>query len=151
MTVLEPASGQFRSGVHHFPLRVYFEDTDFSGIVYHANYLRFMERARSDMLRLAGIDQLATYEAGEGVYAVAAMDIKYKRPAKLDDVLIVESRVTRVRAAATEIEQLVLLNGELAVQALVTAALVGPEGRPMRQPKGWRETFNSLMDQAKGE
>ncbi|MGB3723938.1 MAG: YbgC/FadM family acyl-CoA thioesterase [Pacificimonas sp.] len=148
---IAPTSGQFHHGVHRFPIRVYFEDTDFSGIVYHANYLRFMERARSDMLRLAGIDQVATYRAGEGVYAVAAMDIKYKRPARLDDVLIVESRVTRVRAAATEIEQLILLKGELAVSALVTAALVGPEGRPMRQPQGWKDEFNSLMKQAKGE
>src|SRR3546814_6626357 len=64
-----PASGRFIAAEHHFPLRVYFEDTDLSGLVYHANYLRYMERARSDMLRIAGIDQRGNLEGGEGVYA----------------------------------------------------------------------------------
>lgn len=155
MTLLpEPASGRFQDGVHLFPIRVYFEDTDLSGIVYHANYLRYMERARSDMLRLAGIDQRTTFEAGEGVYAVASLEIQYKRPAKLDDILTVESRVTRVRAAATEIRQSILRSGELVTMALVTAALVAPEAsgqnRPIRQPAAWRDTFKSLMDRAKG-
>ncbi|MGB7406151.1 MAG: hotdog domain-containing protein, partial [Pacificimonas sp.] len=106
----------------------------------------------SEMLRLAGIDQRETFEAGEGVYAVADMQIAFKRPAKLDDVLIVESRVTRVRAAATEIEQLVLCEGALAVRAVVTAALVAPDGvggmRPVRQPARWREEFTRLMQES---
>ena len=147
----EPASGVFSHGVHHFPIRVYFEDTDLSGIVYHANYLRYMERARSDMLRLAGIDQRAAFEAGEGVYAVADLRIAYRRPARLDDVLIIQSRVTRVRAAATQIEQLIVRGGETVTKALVTAALVAPEGRPMRQPESWREAFTGLMKQAEGD
>ena len=142
---LQPASGTFGAGIHRFPIRVYFEDTDLSGIVYHANYLRFMERARSDMLRLAGIDQRAAFEAGEGVYAVADLSIQYKRPAKLDDVLIVESRVRRVRAAATEIEQLILRGGELITRGLVIAALVAPDGKPVRQPAEWRALFTELM------
>jgi acyl-CoA thioester hydrolase len=80
---VRPADGRFVHGVHHFPLRVYFEDTDLSGMVYHANYLRFMERARSDMLRAAGIDQRAAQDAGTGVYAVVDAAIRYRRPAAL--------------------------------------------------------------------
>ena len=85
---------------HHFALRVYFEDTDVAGIVYHANYLKFIERARSDMLRAAGIDQRAAIESGEGVYVVAEAHIKYRAPARLDDDLLVLSEVELVRAAS---------------------------------------------------
>ena len=81
MTSAPYPGGRFVGREHHFPLRIYFEDTDFSGLVYHANYLRYMERARSDMLKCAGIDQRAAFEAGEGVYAVSELDIKYKSPA----------------------------------------------------------------------
>ena len=81
-----PATGRFVAAVHHFPLRIYFEDTDLSGLVYHANYLRYMERARSDMLRAAGIDQRAAHDNGTGVYAVTDLTIRYRRPARLDDV-----------------------------------------------------------------
>ena len=96
------------SGTHHFALRVYFEDTDVAGIVYYANYLKFMERARSDMLRAAGIDQRAAIEGGEGVYVVAEANIKYRRPAKLDDDLLVLSEVEEVRAASCVIHQRVM-------------------------------------------
>jgi tol-pal system-associated acyl-CoA thioesterase len=96
---LSPSSGRFIEGVHHFPVRIYFEDTDAGGIVYHANYLRYMERARSDMLRLLGIDQRASIETGEGVYAVTRVEIEYRAPAKLDDDLIVVSRMERVSGA----------------------------------------------------
>ena len=98
-----PATGRFLSAVHHFPLRIYFEDTDLSGLVYHANYLRYMERARSDMLRIAGIDQRENHESGGGVYAVTDLNIRYRRPARLDDDLMVVSRVTDVRAASCSI------------------------------------------------
>src|SRR6218665_359565 len=97
------APGRFEGLEHHFVLRVYFEDTDLSGVVYHANYLRFMERARSDMLRLVGVDQRGVMEAGGGAYAVSELAIKYHRPAKLDDALVVVSRLTRLRAAAVVI------------------------------------------------
>ena len=70
------AEGGFVGHEHHLPIRVYFEDTDFSGVVYHANYLRFMERARSEMLRAAGVDQRAAFDAGEGAYAVSELTIK---------------------------------------------------------------------------
>ena len=77
----QPYEGAFVGGTHHFALRVYFEDTDVAGIVYHANYLKFIERARSDMLRAAGIDQRAAIESKEGVYVVAEARIRYCAPA----------------------------------------------------------------------
>jgi acyl-CoA thioester hydrolase len=88
----QPHSGRFDGVERRLPIRVYFEDTDLSGVVYHANYLRFMERGRSDMLRLAGIDQRAVFEAGEGAYAVASLAIRYRAPARLDDALVVHPR-----------------------------------------------------------
>ena len=102
---------------HHFALRVYFEDTDVAGIVYHANYLKFIERARSDMLRAAGIDQRAAIESGEGVYVVAEAHIKYRAPAKLDDDLLVLSEVEAVRAASCTIQQRVMRGPRLLAEA----------------------------------
>ena len=106
--VNHPYEGAFVGGTHHFALRVYFEDTDVAGIVYYANYLRFMERARSDMLRCAGIDQRAALESGEGVYAVAEANIKYRAPAKLDDASLVVTEIEAVRAATCLIHQRVM-------------------------------------------
>ena len=76
MTSTPHFGGRFVGREHHFPVHIYFEDTDFSGLVYHANYLRYMERARSDMLKCVGIDQRAVFESGEGVYAVSELTIK---------------------------------------------------------------------------
>jgi acyl-CoA thioester hydrolase len=129
---------------HLFALRVYFEDTDVAGIVYYANYLRFMERARSDMLRAVGIDQRAAMEAGEGVYAVAEVAIRYRAPAKLEDQLVVASRVREVRAASCLIHQQVRRGEDILTDATVTAAFLNPDGRPKRQPRGWVEKFKQL-------
>lgn len=146
--IVKPASGRFQDGVHHFPVRVYFEDTDLSGLIYHANYLRYMERARSDMLRLAGIDQRVALEEGEGVYAVAELKISYKRPAKLDDDLLVVSKVMEIRAASCTIHQTVICDGQILTDGEVTAAFLSPGGRPKRQPKAWIDIFTRLQ---KGE
>jgi len=136
--------GRFRDGVHYFPARIYFDDTDLSGLVYHANYLRYMERARSDMLRQAGIDQRAAQEQGLGVYAVADLSIRYRRPAKLDDDIIVVSRVEEVGAATCSIHQTVMRGPDILTDARVTAAFLTADGRPRRQPKEWVTIFNSL-------
>ncbi|MEO5865822.1 MAG: tol-pal system-associated acyl-CoA thioesterase [Sphingomonas sp.] len=140
----QPLEGRFDGPDHRFAVRVYFEDTDLSGVVYHANYLRYMERARSDMLRLAGVDQRGAMEAGEGAYAVSALAIRYLRPARLDDALVIVSRLTTVRAASVDIQQRVMRGGEILTDASVTAALVSPSGRPRRQPKEWIEAFTRL-------
>ena len=144
-----PANGEFRGKAHYFPLRVYFEDTDVAGIVYYANYLRFCERARSDMLRAVGIDQRAAMEAGEGVYAVADVSIKYRGSAKLEDELVVVSEVVQVRAAACVIQQRVMRGDDILTDARVTAAFIANEGRPKRQPRAWTQIFERLLVEGK--
>jgi acyl-CoA thioester hydrolase len=142
---IKPADGAFHGKSHYFPVRVYFEDTDLAAIVYHANYLRFMERARSDMLRAAGIDQRAAVESGEGVYAVALLSIRYRGSARLGDDLIVVSRMLEVRAASVVIQQRVMRREEVLTDARVTAAFLTPEGRPKRQPADWAALFRQLL------
>ena len=139
-----PADGRFVGKEHRFPIRVHFEDTDVAGIVYYANYLRFIERARSDMLRQVGIDQRSALEGGEGVYAVAELGIRYRRPARLDDVLIIVSRVREVRAASCLIHQRVMRGNELLAEADVTAAFLALDGRPKRHPREWVILFQAL-------
>jgi acyl-CoA thioester hydrolase len=141
----KPADGVLRGKAHLFPLRVYFEDTDVAGIVYYANYLRFMERARSDMLRAIGVDQRAALEGGEGVYAVAEVHVRYKAPAKLADDLVVVTEVAEVRAASVLIHQRVMRSGQILADATVTAAFLSPDGRPRRQPRAWVEMFARLQ------
>jgi acyl-CoA thioester hydrolase len=143
----QPVGGRFDRRQHRFPVRVYFEDTDLSGVVYHANYLRYLERARSDMLRLAGVDQRRTFEAGQGAYAVASLNIRYLAPARLDDALLVVSDVVQVGAARVVIHQRVMRDDVLIAAAEVVAALVGPDGRPNRQPSAWIEIYKSLLGQ----
>jgi acyl-CoA thioester hydrolase len=141
-----PYRGGFVGAEHRFALTVYFEDTDTAGIVYYANYLKFMERARSDMLRAVGIDQRAAKEAGEGVYAVAEVNIRYLRTAQLGDDLLVVSMVDQVRAASVTIHQRVMRGPELLADASVTAAFLDPNNRPKRQPRAWVEKFKSISE-----
>ena len=141
-----PYRGGFVGREHHFALTVYFEDTDTAGIVYYANYLKFMERARSDMLRATGIDQRAVKEAGEGVYAVDEVAIRYLRPARLGDDLLVRSTVEQVRAASVLIHQRVMRGSEQLTDARVTAAFLDPSDRPKRQPRDWVEKFKAISE-----
>ena len=144
----KPYQGALVGRTHRFALRVYFEDTDTAGIVYYANYLRFMERARSDMLRALGVDQRAALESGEGVYAVADVSIKYRAPARLNDDLVVVTDLLEIRAATVLIHQRVMRGDEILTDATVTAAFLTPEGRPRRQPREWVETFDRLKGEA---
>jgi acyl-CoA thioester hydrolase len=141
-----PYQGHFDGHRHLFAQRVYFEDTDFSGIVYHARYLHFMERARSDMLARAGIGQREVHERGEGVYAVTQMALKFRLPARFDDALLVISTVEKLRGASVDIHQEISRCAELLLSADVTAAFVSPEGRPRRQPKIWVAAFQAIIN-----
>lgn len=142
---LHPPSGHIAGHRHLYPVRVFFEDTDLSGIAYHANYLKWAERARSDLLRVLGINQRATMEAGGGYYAVSEANIKWKRPAGLDDVLTVETTCTQLRAASAHMLQRVMRGTELLAEIEITAAFLSPEGRPQRQPAAWREAFETFI------
>jgi len=141
----EPVSGVIAGNVHRFPVRVYFEDTDLSGVVYHANYLRYMERARSDLLRVLRIDQRAAFEAGDGVYAVADLSIRYVAPARLDDDLVVETVCIEIGGATVSMGQRVLRGGDLLIDATGRAAFLAPSGRPRRQPRDWLDRFRGLI------
>jgi acyl-CoA thioester hydrolase len=146
MSADAPYSGHFSGNEHQFAVRVYFEDTDFSGVVYHARYLHFMERARSDMLARLGIAQRAAHDAGLGAYAVTAITLNFRKPAHFDDALLVTSKAVAVRGASCDIHQRVSRDGETLVEANVTAAFVAPDGRPARQPADWVAAFRSVIE-----
>ena len=132
---------------HLYAVRVYYEDTDLSGITYHANYLRWFERARSDLLRMLDIDQRAAIEAGEGAYAVSEVALKYLRPAKLDDDVVIETTCTELGAASCRMHQVARRGAETLCEASLRVGFISLEGRPRRQPAGWRAAFQSFMDQ----
>jgi acyl-CoA thioester hydrolase len=140
-----PYRGGFVGSEHHFALTVYFEDTDAYGIVYYANYLKFMERARSDMIRAVGVDQSAELRLSGSAYAVVEVDIRYRRPARLGDDLLIVSTVDRVLASSVNIHQRVMRNAEQLTDARVTAAFLDREGRPRRQPRDWVEKFRGVI------
>ncbi|WP_164156764.1 YbgC/FadM family acyl-CoA thioesterase [Sandarakinorhabdus rubra] len=142
-----PPSGMIERGVHRLPARVYFEDTDTAGIMYHAKYLHFLERGRTEYLRVAGIDHGAAVRDGLGAYAVTEMAIKWRRPARLDDVLTIETRLLGVRAATCQLAQSIRRGDELLAEATVTAAFLDPAGRPRRQPAPWLARFAELLQQ----
>ena len=140
-----PYRGGFVGREHRFALTVYFEDTDTAGVVYYANYLKFMERARSDMIRAVGIDQAAMLRADGSAYFVTHADIRYRRPARLGEDLQVVSSVEQVRASSVHIHQRVMRGPELLADASVTAAFLDREGRPRRQPREWVEQFRQIV------
>lgn len=140
------ALGWFEGDAHVFPVRVYFEDTDLSGVVYHANYLRWMERARSDVMTAIGVvDQRATFERGEGSYAVAEVQIRYRAPARLGDDCQVVTRLIAAHGATSKVRQTVLRGDVVLAEAKVVAAFIDAQGRPRRQPKAWLEAFRGRL------
>ena len=144
-----PPGGTFDGPLHLYAVRVYYEDTDLSGIVYHANYLRWFERARSDVLRMLEIDQRAAIEAGEGAYAVADLQLKYVRPAKLDDDVVIHTHCTLLKAASVIMHQKAIRgfgrDSELLCEATFRVGFVAPDGRPRRQPEAWRKAFEPII------
>ena len=141
-----PPSGLITGPVHRFAVRAYFEDTDLSGVVYHANYLRWFERARSDFVRLLGIDQRAASEAGEGAFAVADLTIRYLAPARLDDAVLIETTCAELRAASCRMHQRAFREtGALLTEARLRVGFVAPDGRPRRMPADWRAAFATVL------
>lgn len=116
-----------------FQLRVFYEDTDFSGYVYHANYLKYCERARSDYLRVIGVDQNAMFASGDA-FVVRRMDCEFLRPAKFEDVLDVETQLIKMGGARFELAQLVKRGEEHIFLAKVTVAIINSKGTPQRIP-----------------
>lgn len=146
MTSPNPPGGVLDGARHLYAVRVYYEDTDLSGITYHANYLRWFERARSDLLRLLGIDQRAAIESGEGAYALSEVNLKYLRPAKLEDDVVIETISSEVGAASVRMQQTARRGDDILATADVRAAFITLDGRPRRQPAAWRAAFQTFMN-----
>jgi acyl-CoA thioester hydrolase len=137
-------TGELTPFGHRLMARVYFADTDFSGVVYHARYLEFFERGRSDFLRLAGVHhtELAAGSHGEKlVWVVKRMEIDFRAPARIDDVLTIDTRTERVSGARIYMAQQIRRDDALLVEAKVEAAIIGESGRPRRFPKEWADAF----------
>ena len=129
---------------HRLMARVYYADTDFSGVVYHARYLEFFERGRSDFLRLAGVHhtELADGKHGEKiVWIVRRMEIDFRGSAKIDDVLTIETRTVEISGARITMAQQLKRGEDVLVEARVEAAIIGENGRPRRFPKDWIDAF----------
>lgn len=132
--------GEIRDGRHVMAVRVYYEDTDFSGAVYHASYLRFMERGRTNYLRLLGADQRALFEETEReapgfAFVVRTMQIEFLKPARMDDVLEVVTATEEVKGASVTLHQRVMRDDEMLIEAHVKVAFVsGGRARPIPKP-----------------
>jgi acyl-CoA thioester hydrolase len=134
-------AGRLTGHGHVLPVRVYFEDTDFSGVVYHGSYIRFMERGRSDFVRLIGIGHTDLDAGVHGeplVFAVHRIDIEYKKPARIDDLLEVVTSVDEIRGASIKLRQRVRRGHEVLTDAAVTVVFVNREGRARRIPDSVR-------------
>lgn len=136
-------AGRIQNGIHITPIRIYYEDTDAGGVVYHARYVAFCERARSDCLRLLGIHQ-STFD--DCNFVVRRMVCDFLRPARLDDLLEVRTRFQDMGGARVEIAQEVMLNGNTLFKADVTVALVDGRGRPRRLPQDMADRFRRMPE-----
>jgi acyl-CoA thioester hydrolase len=136
--VIAQLDGEIRDGRHVMAVRVYYEDTDFSGIVYHANYLRFMERGRTNYLRLLGAGHRALFEATEQEapgFVVRSMQIDFLKPARMDDVLEIITQPEEVKGASITLKQQVVRDADTLVEARVRVAFVsGGRARPIPRP-----------------
>ncbi len=132
----QPTSGSFQGREHLLAVRVYYEDTDFTGLVYHANYLRYFERGRSDFLRLASTGHKELLDRDDPLaFVVVHMAIDFKKGARIDDALVVRTAYDAVKGARLLISQRIERGGELVAQAKVEAACIDLTGRPRRAPK----------------
>jgi acyl-CoA thioester hydrolase len=133
----EPTSGTWTGGVHWLGVRVYYEDTDFTGVVYYANYLKFIERGRTDALRAAGVAHSDLLEADPPLgFAVRKVTAEYFIPARIDNALLVETRVTEARGARICFSQRILRGDDVLFTAEIEAACIDLDGRPRRLPRG---------------
>ena len=129
------AFGRFEGKTHVLPIRVYYEDTDLSGLVYHANYLRYMERGRSEYFRSAGITRLAQLDDPEPTaWTLRKVSLEYFRPARIDDLIEVHTRCVALSGARMTADQSIRLGGELLTQGMVEACIITLSGRLRRIP-----------------
>lgn len=138
--------GRFEGKVHILPIRIYYEDTDLSGVVYHANYLRFMERGRSEFFRAAGVTRLARLDEPEPTaWTLRKAQLEYFRPARLDDLVEVHTRCTALSGARMTAEQTIHSGGALLVKGEVEACVITLTGKPRRIPEDVREKLAPFL------
>lgn len=138
-----PLAGAIIAGAHHLPVRVYYEDTDFSGVVYHASYLRFLERGRTELLRALAVAQSDLHQEAEGLaFVVRRMTIDFARPARMDDLLTIVTSPREIRGASMTLAQEARRGDEVLVSADVTVAAVRA-GRAVRIPDGLRAAMSA--------
>jgi acyl-CoA thioester hydrolase len=137
-----PSAGVFAGREHQLPVRVYYEDTDFTGVVYHANYSRYFERGRSDFLRLAGVSHTDLLERNDpAAFVVTRMEIDFRRPARIDDALVVRTTYDTVKGPRLAISQTITRGEEVIATAAVSAACISLDGRPRKPPPGLVEAL----------
>jgi acyl-CoA thioester hydrolase len=142
---LEPSAGGFVVAEHRLAVRVYYEDTDFTGLVYHASYIRFFERGRSDFLRLIGIGH-ADLARQDTVFAVTRLEVAFHRAARIDDALVVASRLVTAKGVRVRFAQTITRGGDAIASATVEVACIDRAGRPRRPPPGLAAALIARVD-----
>jgi acyl-CoA thioester hydrolase len=143
----EPSGGWLEGRSHVFPIRVYYEDTDFSGVVYHANYLRFMERGRSEFLRLVGAGHQGMLTNTEPlVWAVRRMNVDFLKPARMEDALTVRTEVLELAGARMRLSQAVLRGQVTLVKGEIEVCVITLDGRPRRVPDSTRKKLEFFLE-----
>jgi acyl-CoA thioester hydrolase len=141
-----PSAGRFEGREHRLGIRVYYEDTDFTGLVYHGSYVRFLERGRSDYLRAAGIGHAELLARPDpAAFVVTRLAIDFRKAARIDDALVVATTYDTVRGPRMAITQRILRGDDLIASAEVVAACIRPDGRPRRPPPVLLQTLNPLL------
>ncbi len=149
-TPMAPLGGRFEGTEHVYPLRVYHEDTDAGGIVYYANYLKFAERARTEMMRGAGITHVTLLGDHDAAFVVSRCVVDYRQPALLDDEIEVRTTIDRVAGAHIEAEQRVVREGALLASIGLKLGCIGRNGRAVRLPAPLREALSELAPASRG-
>jgi acyl-CoA thioester hydrolase len=138
--------GHFDGKTHVLPLRVYYEDTDLSGVVYHANYLRYMERARTEFFRLAGVTKMADLDSEEPTaWAIREVRARYHRPARVDDALSVRTQLVAISGARIEALQGIHAGKILLVEGRIEACIITLTGKPRRLPQSLRDLLTPFL------
>jgi len=141
-----PTAGVIEGREHLLPVRVYYEDTDFTGVVYHANYVRYFERGRSDFLRVAGVRHAELLEREDpAAFAITRMEIDFKRAARIDDALVVRTTYDAAKGPRLFISQRITRGEELVCAAKVEAACIDMQGRPRKPPAGMLDLLRPLF------
>ena len=149
MSAVTPSAGLLLGREHHLAVRVYYEDTDFTGLVYHGNYVRYFERGRSDFLRLLGVGHASLLEREDpAAFVIQRMEIDFRRPARIDDALTVVTTYDLLKGARLDASQRIERGGEVLCAAKVNAACIDLAGRPRRPPAALVEQVKPVLPPA---